>query len=109
MCRATFARGDPTNHLRAISKRLLRVKSAGGTGHTLCNDLGILIDEDAHMRLLKKGVRLIQRRVDCLTCNEQFFHCVDANSEVGFGFVIKGNFDDLFNAACTDHNGYADI
>ena len=45
---AAFARRHTTDHLRAIGNRLLGVERALATGETLADDLGVLIDQDAH-------------------------------------------------------------
>ena len=106
---SALAGGNTANHLRAISKRLLGMECAGGTRHTLRDDLGVFVDKDAHIRLLNSGVRLVQRGINCLTCDKQFFDRIDADREVTLGFVIKRDFDDLFNAACANDDRYADI
>src|SRR3546814_3804904 len=51
MRRAALARRHAADHLRAIGQRLFGVESAGGTGHPLRDDLGILVDEDGHIDL----------------------------------------------------------
>src|SRR3546814_12915233 len=47
-CRAGLARCHAADHLGAIGKRLVGVEGAGGTGHPLGDDLGILVDQDRH-------------------------------------------------------------
>src|SRR3546814_11097515 len=51
MRRAALARRHAADHLRAIGQRLFGVESAGGTGHPLRDDIGILVDEDGHIDL----------------------------------------------------------
>ena len=48
MRRAALARRHTADHLRTIGKRLFGVEGAGGAGHPLRDDLGILVDEDGH-------------------------------------------------------------
>ena len=46
MGRAAFSGGDATDHLGAVSDRLLGVEGALRAGEALANDARILIDED---------------------------------------------------------------
>src|SRR5437763_11842263 len=48
MLGAAFAGGHAADHLRAVGERLLRMERAGLAGHPLGDDLGALVDEDAH-------------------------------------------------------------
>src|SRR3546814_15003588 len=40
---------DAADHLRAVIERGLRMEAAGLPGHALGDDLGVLVDEDAHL------------------------------------------------------------
>src|SRR3546814_9624326 len=40
---------DAADHLRAVIERGLRMEAAGLPGHALVDDLGVLVDEDAHL------------------------------------------------------------
>ena len=48
MGRTAFARRDAGNHLGAIGERLFGVEGAGGTGHPLGDDLGVLVHQNGH-------------------------------------------------------------
>ncbi len=49
MGRATLARRNAADHLRAIGQRLFGVEGAGGAGHTLRDDLGVLVHQNGHV------------------------------------------------------------
>src|SRR3546814_11557134 len=40
---------DAADHLRAVIERGLRMEAAGLPGYALGDDLGVLVDEDAHL------------------------------------------------------------
>src|SRR5213080_653304 len=48
MLAAAFSRRNTGDHLCAVGQRLLRVECSGFAGHSLGDDLGVLVDEDAH-------------------------------------------------------------
>ena len=48
MLGTAFARRHASDHLGAIIKRLLGMEGAGIAGHTLRDDLGVFVYEDAH-------------------------------------------------------------